>query len=60
MRYVAPATCEVSRATPDGQVLPNITFKGGKHVTKDPDEIALLDELATTPHNPIGFDPKED
>ena len=59
MRYVAPKDVEVSGANGKGDVVGPISFKTGSYSTRKPDEIALLDELATDPNNPIGFDPKE-
>lgn len=50
---------EVSGANAKGEVVGPISFKTGTYATTDPDEIALLDGLATDPDNPIGFDPKE-
>ena len=60
MRYkTRDKTVEVSGATRNGEVVGPVSFKTGSYSTTDPDEIALLDELATTKDNPIGFDPKE-
>jgi len=52
-------TLEVSGANRYGEVIGPISFKTGSYSTTDPDEISLLDELATTKDNPIGFDPTE-
>ena len=59
MRYKARKDVEVSGANARGEVVGPISFKTGSYTTTDPDEIALLDELATDKDNPIGFDPKE-
>ena len=59
MRYVAPKDVEVSGTNPRGETIGPISFKTGHYATRKQDEIALLDELATDPNNPIGFDPKE-
>lgn len=59
MRYKARKDVAVSGANRKGEVIGPISFKTGSYSTTDPDEIALLDELATDPNNPIGFDPKE-
>ena len=60
MRYkTKDKTVEVSGATRSGETVGPISFKTGSYTTTDPDEIALLDGLATDPANPIGFDPKE-
>ena len=61
MRYKSrDKTVEIEGPNRLGEVLGPISFKSGSYSTSDPDEIALLDELATDPANPIGFDPKED
>jgi len=52
-------TVEVEGPNNKGEVVGPISFKTGYYTTTKPDEIALLDELATDPANPIGFDPKE-
>jgi len=52
-------TVEVGGSTRYGETIGPISFKTGSYSTTDPDEIAFLDELATSKDNPIGFDPKE-
>jgi hypothetical protein len=52
-------TVEIEGANTKGEVVGPISFKTGSYFTTDPDEIALLDALATDPANPVGFDPKE-
>ena len=60
MRYKSRnKTFEVEGLNAKGEVIGPISFKTGSYSTTDPDEIALLDILATDPANPIGFDPKE-
>jgi len=59
VRYKARKDVEVEGPNRKGEVIGPISFKTGSFSTTDPDEIALLDELATDPNNPIGFDPKE-
>lgn len=60
MRYKSRnKTVEVEGPNAKGEVIGPISFKTGSYSTTDPDEIALLDTLATDPANPIGFDPKE-
>lgn len=59
MRYKARKDVEVSGSNARGEVVGPISFVKGSYTTSDPDEIALLDELATDKDNPIGFDPKE-
>ena len=59
MRYKATKDVAVSGGNARGEVIGPIEFKSGSYSTTDPDEIALLDALATDPGNPIGFDPKE-
>ena len=61
MKYATKdKTVEVSGGNSNGEVLGPISFKSGSYTTNKPDEIALLDGLATDPDNPIGFDPKEE
>jgi hypothetical protein len=59
VRYKARKDVQVSSVNSKAEVI-SISFKTGSYTTTDPDEIALLDELATSKANPIGFDPKED
>ena len=61
MKYASKdKTVEISGANAKGEVLGPISFKSGSYTTSNPDEITLLDGLATDPDNPIGFDPKEE
>jgi hypothetical protein len=60
MRYVATPDVIVSGTNQKGAAVGPISFKKGYYETKKADEIALLDECATDPNNPIGFNPKED
>jgi hypothetical protein len=52
-------TVEIEGPNNRGEVIGPISFKTGSYTTTKPDEIALLDALATDPDNPIGFDPKD-
>jgi hypothetical protein len=59
VRYKARKDVEVEGPNAKGEVIGPISFKTGSYSTTDPDEITLLDALATDPNNPIGFAPKE-
>lgn len=59
MRYTADKTIQITGANSKGDALGPISFSKGFYETKDPDEIMLLDSLATDPAHPVGFDPKD-
>lgn len=58
MRYKATKDVTLSGVGRNGAAL-EVSFEKGYYETKDEDEIALLDRLATDPDHPVGFDPKD-
>lgn len=59
MKYKATKDIQITGTGRGGKSLGPITFEKGSYDTKDDDEIALLDGLATDPDHPVGFDQKD-